>query len=217
MTAPFYRKPSDLPETAPVFPLEGAMLFPRSNLPLNIFEPRYLNMVDDAMRGDRIIGMVQPRAGAAPGETPELAEVGCVGRIVSYTETDDGRYLINLKGACRFRIVAETEEARPYRRAVLDYAPFAQDLKPPSDEIGEMRGDLLGALRQFLARNGMKADWTAVEDAPMETLVNALSAGCPFSSIEKQLLLESPTLRDRAQALAALLRIHDPDQSGTLQ
>ena len=206
-----FRKTVDLPDTAPLFPLEGAMLFPRAHLPLNIFEPRYLNMVDDAMRGERMIAMVQPAHGEKDQPVPPLCKVGCVGRITSYAETDDGRFLITLKGICRFAVLRELDQTKPYRHARLDYKPFAIDLEPP---VTEMETDvydrtlLVEALKEYLVKNGMSTDWKTVEDAPLETLANALCAGCPFSPIEKQMLLECSTLKDRCETLAKLLRVN---------
>ena len=219
MNAPVYRKATDLPETITLFPLSGALLFPRANLPLNIFEPRYLNMIDDAMRGDRLIGMIQPVSARIQNECPALSRVGCAGRIVSYSETDDGRYLISLKGLCRFRLVEETNGGKPYRRAKVDFSSFERDLStaPPQMDEDAVREQLLVALRGYLGRNGLNTDWSAVHGAPVETLVHALAAGCPFAPAEKQLLLEAGTLEDRCDALAALLRVNASQSGGTMQ
>ena len=219
MTAPFYRKTSDLPETISLFPLTGAILFPHANLPLNIFEPRYLNMIDDAMRGDRLIGMIQPLQSEADAAQPALSKTGCVGRIVSYSETDDGRYLIALKGVCRFELIGELDQTTPYRRANVDYDPYKHDLDPPSDQADEsdLRENLLIALRDYLGRNDLKTDWSAVENAPLETLIHALASGSPFSPVEKQLLLEAGDLKDRCAALIALLQVNASQSGGTMQ
>ncbi len=200
-----YRKVSDLPATLPVFPLPGAVLFPRWQLPLNIFEPRYLNMIDDAISGARLIGMVQATGG--PREKPDLARVGCAGRITAYSETDDGRYLITLTGIARFGIAKELEAATPYRQVKADWAPFAGDLVAVGPAAQASRDSLVAAFRAYVAANQMQADWSAVEDAPLETLVHALASGCPFSVAEKQALLEAPDLAARADALIALLMI----------
>lgn len=218
MTAPVYRKPTDLPDIIPVFPLPGVLLFARANLPLNIFEPRYLNMIDDAMRGDRLIGMIQPQPGAGSETTPALSRVGGVGRIISYSETDDGRYLISLRGLCRFDMVEECEPDRPYRRSKVSYDRFAHDLAAPDiEDEDHIRTELLMALRTFLNRNGLKADWSTVTDAPLETLLYTLSSGCPFSPSEKQLLLETPTLTQQCQTLITLLQVSEADAGGTMQ
>ncbi len=200
-----YRKTADLPDTVPVFPLPGAVLFPRWELPLNIFEPRYLNMIDDAMRGDRLIGMIQSVGG--PRERPDIARVGCAGRLTRYSETEDGRYLITLSGICRFAVREEITVTTPYRQVAADWAPFGADLFAPPETGLPARDDLVQALRHYVEAHSLQADWSAVEGAPMETLVHVLAAGCPFSPAEKQALLEALTLADRARALIALLEI----------
>ena len=210
-----YRKLSDLPETLPVFPLGAALLFPRWNLPLNIFEPRYLNMVDDAMATHRLIGMIQPAGG--PSDKPNLAKVGCAGRITSYTETADGRYLITLTGIARYGVTEEISMEKPYRRVTPDWSPYLQDLAEPDMRDLPNRDVVLTALRKYVEANQMKADWEAVEDAQIETLVNALCAGCPFEPREKQALVEAPTLKARADTLIKLLNMDVPGAGGTMQ
>ncbi|MEL6752954.1 MAG: LON peptidase substrate-binding domain-containing protein [Pseudomonadota bacterium] len=212
MTMQAYRRVSDLPDQLAVFPLPGALLFPRWTLSLNIFEPRYLNMIDDTMSGSRILGMVQTTGGSKA--LPELAHVGCAGRITSYSETDDGRYLIVLTGICRFNVNEVANADTPYRKARPDWSPFEADLATPDIADLPSRERLIKALRDYVARNEMQADWSAVEDAPIETLVNALCAGCPFETVEKQALLESPTLRERADTLIALLEMDVPGGAG---
>jgi hypothetical protein len=198
-----YRKTADLPDTLPVFPLPGALLFPRWELPLNIFEPRYLNMLDDAIRGHRLIGMVQSMGGTR--ERPDIAGVGCAGRITSYAETDDGRYLVTLTGICRFAVKQELALTTPYRQVTAGWEAFAADLYPASEDGVPDRSELIRSLRTYVAAHGLQADWSAVEDAPMETLVHALAAGCPFPAPEKQALLEAGSLADRARTLMALM------------
>lgn len=216
MTRLGYRKITDLPDKLPVFPLAGALLFPRWSLPLNIFEPRYLNMLDDAMSGSRLIGMIQPVG--TDKQHPSLAGVGCAGRITSYSETEDGRYLINLTGVCRFGIATELEVNTPYRQVAPDWKSFATDLTPTDLTHLPDRSRLGDALRSYVATNEMEVDWDAVETAPLETLVNALAAGCPFSPMEKQALLEAETVAERCEALIALLDMDVPgDDSSTLQ
>lgn len=213
-----YRKPTDLPVAIPVFPLGGAILFPGAVLPLNVFEPRYLAMVDAALAGHRLIGMIQP-AGMTQETTeaadkPILARVGCCGRITGFQETEDGRYLIALTGVTRFRIVEEVDQRTPYRVVRPDWRAFAEDLSTPARISDDVRANLVGALKAYLVRNGLNADWSAVEDAPIDMLVNSLSAGCPFSNPEKQALLESRTLQDRCTALITLLTMERPGQGG---
>jgi uncharacterized protein len=203
-----YRKPSDLPTTIPVFPLTGALLFPRGQLPLNIFEPRYLNMIDDALASNRLIGMIQPDGSGDP-EKPGLSRVGCVGKMTSFAETDDGRYLITLTGICRFVVAREYQVKTPYRQVTPDWTPFADDLKVPRAMEGFDRSRLLDALRTYLDRNNLNADWSSIDEAPAEPLVNALSSLCPFVPIEKQALLEADTIQARRDVLIALM---DMDQ-----
>ena len=200
-----YVRASDLPQVIPVFPLAGAIVLPRGQLPLNIFEPRYLNMVDDAMAGDRIIGMIQPAGG--PASLPSLSPVGCAGRITSFAETSDGRYLITLTGICRFRVSTELPSQSPYRQVRAQFAPFERDLTAMTDEAAFDRHQFLDALRLYLDHRGLEVDWDTAEGAPMEALVNSLAMALPFEAAEKQALLEAAALDDRARALTALLRI----------
>lgn len=214
-----YRKPADLPVAIPVFPLGGALLFPKAVLPLNIFEPRYLSMVDAALVGHRIIGMIQPAGIVTPvahGQTdnPDLSEVGCAGRITGFQETDDGRYLIALTGITRFRVKEEIRQNTAYRIVRADWDAFADDLTHDKALDDTVRNKLVSALHSYLERSGMKADWGAVEEAPVDTLVNSLSAGCPFSNPEKQALLEARTLEERCSALITLLMMERPGQGG---
>ena len=202
-----YRHASDLPQLIPIFPLDGALLLPRGQLPLNIFEPRYLNMIDDAMAGERIIGMIQTRAGGDKAN-PALAAVGCAGRITSYAETSDGRYLLTLTGVCRFRRAAEPNAQTPYRQVRADYAAFETDLDQ-EDEAGleAGRGELLAGLKAYLEGRGLEIDWSQAREAPMEALINSLSMALPFEPAEKQALLEALRVEDRRGALVALLQM----------
>jgi|SRR5579875_277504 Lon protease-like protein len=204
-----YRAASDLPEVIPVFPLPGALLLPRGQIPLNIFEARYLAMVDDALRaGHRLIGMIQPDVarGGSP-DKPALYKVGCVGRITQLAETGDGRYLIELTGIARFRVVEELAVATPYRQCRVTYAPFADDFIARKGENEVNRDALLAALRDFLKANNLNADWEGIDKAPNEALVNALSMMSPYGTAEKQALLEAPDLKTRAEVLIAITEI----------
>jgi Lon protease-like protein len=204
-----YRGPADLPETIPVFPLPGALLLPRGQMPLNIFEPRYLAMVDDAFRdGHRLIGMIQPDPTQAPdADKPKLFRVGCVGRITQLAESGDGRYLIELTGVARFQVVEEPDTATLYRQCRVTYAPFADDFVPRKGESAVDRGAVLAALSNFLKANNLQADWDGIEKAPNEALVNALSMMSPYGTAEKQALLEAPDLKSRAEILVAITEI----------
>ncbi|MBO9558288.1 MAG: LON peptidase substrate-binding domain-containing protein [Caulobacter sp.] len=203
-----YRRADDLPLVIPVFPLDGALLLPGGQLPLNIFEPRYLNMFDDAMSGERIIGMVQTRPGGE-AERPNLAPVGCAGRVTSFAETSDGRYLVTLTGVCRFRVGEELPARSPYRQVRADFAAFEADLRETSPQtVGA--GDaspLLEALRRYLDHRGLAIDWSSAEAAPSDALINSLAMALPFEPVEKQALLEAPTLAERRETLVALLEI----------
>jgi Lon protease-like protein len=203
-----YRGPEDLPDTIPVFPLAGALLLPRAQLPLNIFEPRYLAMVDDAMKGDRIIGMVQPDPGRGGSPlVPALYATGCAGRITQYAESGDGRYLVTLTGVARFRIVEETTALTPYRRCRVDFSPFREDFIPRFGEEAVNREELLKTLANYLAANKLQADWKDIGRAPTEALVNGLSMMSPYGVREKQALLEAPDLKRRAEMLIAITQM----------
>jgi Lon protease-like protein len=204
-----YRRPDDLPDVIPVFPLAGALLLPRGQMPLNIFEPRYLAMVDDALsNGRRLIGMIQPdTAHRGSEEKPSLYRIGCVGRITQLGETGDGRYLMELTGIARFRIVEELSVATPYRQCRVAYAPFADDFIARKGEDAVDRAALLAALAAFLKANDLKADWDGIENAPNEALVNALAMMSPYGAAEKQALLEAPDLKTRAEILVAVTEI----------
>lgn len=205
-----YAHIEDLPAVLPVFPLTGALLLPRGLLPLNVFEPRYLTMIDAAMAGNRIIGMVQPKVHEDKEMRPPLSSIGCAGRITSYQETDDGRYVIALTGICRFRIAEERDVATPFRQVTADYAPFAADLAG-SDYEEFSRERLMSALKSWLTQRELKVDWQSVMSAPAESLINALAMMCPFEPAEKQALLEAPDLAERGDTLVALLEMtRDP-------
>ena len=204
-----YRGPEDLPEVIPIFPLPGALLLPRGQLPLNIFEPRYLAMVDDSLRdGHRLIGMIQPDVAHPEDDpAPHLYKIGCVGRITQIAETGDGRYVLQLTGVTRFLVEEELKTATDYRRCRVAYARFADDFVPRSGEADVDRDGLLKALGAFLKANDLKADWDGIERAPNEALVNALAMMSPYGPAEKQALLEAPDLKTRAQVLVALTEI----------
>lgn len=200
---------ADLPATIPVFPLEGVLLLPRTQLPLNIFEPRYLQMVDDVLRGSRIIGMIQPDEESEGSDpvNPNLMKVGCAGRLTSYTETGDGRLHITLTGIARFRITQELETMTPYRQCAVEYEEFADDLKPEHEAEKVSRDRLLEVLKEYLDASGLQADWRAIKLSTNEALVNSLSIISPYGPREKQALLEARTLEDRNQMLIALTEV----------
>ncbi len=210
----------DLPDRFAVFPLSGAMLLPGGKMPLNIFEPRYLAMVEDALGAGRMFAMIQPdpdkpRMPKGPG----LYRVGCLGRLTSFSETEDGRYLITLTGLIRFDVIEEIEMQRGYRQVRADFSRFAADLDDTPAKAGFDRDMLLAALRQYFDHRGFEANWDAVGEMDDQHLVTSLSMVCPFDPIEKQALLEAHGLADRAQTLLTLLSIdtheppHDPDKA----
>ena len=204
-----YRGPADLPEIIPVFPLPGALLLPRGQMPLNIFEPRYLEMVDDALRdGHRLIGMIQPDPShSGTADRPNLYKVGCVGRITQLAETGDARYLLQLTGVARFRIVEELKVATAYRQCRVDFTAFPDDFIARRGEELVDRKAVLDALTAFLKANNLKADWQGIESAPNEALVNALAMMSPYEPAEKQAMLEAPDLKTRAEILVAVTEI----------
>src|SRR5271156_1243752 len=202
-----YKGPNDLPEVIAVFPLPGALLLPRGQMPLHIFEPRYLGMIDDGLRaGPRLIGLIQPDA-AHPGadeDRPHLFRVGCAGRITQFAESGDGRYLIQLTGIARFRVEEELAVDTPYRQCRVTYQPFVDDFTARKGEDEVDRKSLLRALTAFLNANNLKADWEGIENAPNEALVNALAMMSPYGPPEKQAMLEAPDLKTRAEILVAV-------------
>jgi hypothetical protein len=201
-----YTSLDELPATLAVFPLSGTVLLPRGQLPLNVFEPRYLAMVDATLSGSRFIGMIQPVQHEDTTLAPALTKVGCAGRITGYVETDDGRYLVTLTGVCRFRVAEEMLAGTPFRQVRPDYSSFLGDLA--GDSAGDFpRERLLGALKEYLVRRDLKADWRSVMSAPPETLVNALAMLCPFEPAEKQALIEARSWPERVDTLVALLEM----------
>jgi len=202
------RSIEELPVSIPIFPLAGVLLLPRARLPLQMFEPRYVAMTEDAVAGDQVIGMIQPRRQEqqSPDDTPEVFETGCLGRIVEHTTTTDGRHLVTLAGVCRFAVSEELTSERGYRRVVPDYRPFADDLidaEPGSFD----RRRFLAALRSYMDANGIDADWEAIDETSDEQLITALAMLCPFAPSEKQALLESADLAERAQTMTALFEM----------
>lgn len=204
-----YRRAEDLPGTVPVFPLCGALLLPGGQMPLNIFEPRYLAMFDDVLAEGRIVGIIQPKFDQGVRDeraaAPELCSVGCLGRVTSFSESGDGRYVTSLTGICRFRVAEELRTRKAYR--ICRISPFLNDLSP--DEGGERvdRQGLLASFKAYLDANQLEADWTSVGRASDATLVNCMAMMSPFGPAEKQALLEAPDLKARAETLIAITEI----------
>ena len=200
----------DLPRVVPIFPLPGVLLLPGGCLPLNIFEPRYLAMVRDALSGERTIGMIQPCAEAPDVGAARVYETGCAGRITAFSETDDGRYLITLTGAIRFDVERELPPIEGYRRVVADYGRFRSDLEEEASEIDRER--FLETLGCYFEANGIEGDWKAIEEAGDAALVTSMAMICPFAAPEKQALLEAMSLPERARTMTAIMEmaVHEP-------
>lgn len=193
-------KQSDLPDVIPIFPLPGALLLPRARLPLHLFEPRYLAMLDDVLKSDtRLIGMVQPN-----GEN-RLHTIGCAGRVTAMSETEDGRYMITLAGVSRFRVREEVEGFTPYRRCQVDWSGFDADLGPEEQDPEMDRERLMTLLEKFFEDRGLSTDWDSMSGADPELLINSLSMMCPFEPEERQALLEAPSLSTRRETLVTLI------------
>ncbi len=197
-------RPADLPEVIAVFPLPGALLLPRARLPLHIFEPRYLAMVEDCLKSPtRLIGMVQPRE--TPSGEPRLQAIGCAGRLTSFSEAEDGRYMITLSGISRFRIRDEVQGFTPYRRCAVDWAAFARDMGVAEADPDFDRESFLAVLARYFAARNLSTDWEGLRSAEPELLINALSQLSPFSPEDKQALLEAPDLVTRRETLVTLI------------
>ena len=195
----------DLPETIAVFPLPGALLLPRARLPLHLFEPRYLAMLDDILKTpDRLIGMLQPYDGP-DGSGRQLHSIGCAGRLTAFSETEDGRYMVTLSGVSRFRVVHEVEGFTPYRRCKVDWKGFDRDLGAPEKDNMFDRSSFMSALNRFFEDKGLSTDWDSLGEADDELLINSLSMLCPFEPEDKQALLEAPSLSTRRETLTTLI------------
>jgi len=213
---PFDPAFEDLPSVLPIFPLSGVLLLPGGRLPLNIFEPRYLAMTQDAIAGHRLIGMVQPAEEPGDGQdSPPVHKggapvygIGCAGRITAFSETDDGRVLLTLSGLARFRILEELDPKDGYRRVTVDWSGWREDLQPEALTTGHIdRERLLQALRGYFASTGLSGDWDAIQETPDERLVTSLAMICPFEPSEKQALLEAPDLAERARTMTAIMEM----------
>jgi uncharacterized protein len=202
-------KVADLPDLIPIFPLPGALMLPRTRLPLHIFEPRYLAMIEDCLKtSHRLIGMIQPRETPASGSRPaekRLQAIGCAGRVTGFSETEDGRYMITLSGASRFRVKEEVQGFTPYRRCQVDWTTFTRDLGPGEDDKGFRRGEFMALLGRYFVKMELSTDWDGLKEAEPELLINSLSMLCPFSPEDKQALLEAPTLDTRRETLVTLI------------
>ena len=211
-------KAKDLPDTIPLFPLPGALLLPRARLPLHIFEPRYLAMLDDCLKTpSRLIGMIQPRE--TPDGEQRLSAIGCAGRITNFSETEDGRYMITLTGVSRFRLREEVQGFAPYRRAQVEWPPFTRDLGAEENDPGFDRDSFLALLARFFAARDLGTDWSGIKGADPELLINSLSMLLPFTPEDKQALLEAPSLETRRETLVTLMEfsLHSGNGGEVLQ
>jgi Lon protease-like protein len=213
--AGFRTRFEDLPAEFAVFPLPGALLLPRGRLPLNIFEPRYVAMIEDSLANKRMFAMIQPdEALPETANGPALYRVGCLGRLSSFSETDDGRLLITLSGLARFSIASEIDMRRGYRRVIGDFSRYRADMNQPNDTVIDRDG-MLDALRGYFAQRGVEPNWDAINRLEDDTLVVTLAMVCPFEPIEKQALLEAPDEAERADTLLALLRMGAAEPGGS--
>ena len=201
-----YNSSSELPNKLAIFPLTGAVLFPQTQLPLNIFEPRYLQMIDEVLSSpDRIMGMIQPNLSTNDTNSKNLKKVGCAGRISSFSETGDGRYLVTLTGLIRFEVNNELDTTTQYRQVIADYDNYKEDLKPANLENID-RKSLLVLIKKYLEQRNLLIDWEIIEQSPTEQLINYSGVLVPFEPEEKQLLLETKNLYDRCKTLESLFQ-----------
>ena len=199
-----------LPKEIPIFPLSNFIIFPKTSVPLNIFEPRYINMIDDAMKGNRMIGMIQPRS--FNQKTPDLYKIGCVGKITSFNETEDGRYLIVLAGVSRFKITEELKTQKLYRLCKVDFKDFSYDLEEKDEEIKFSDLEFIFKnLKSLFIKQGYIIDWKELEKKSLNQTINALAMASPFSLEEKQILLETNDLSERKQKLEQILSTYNFD------
>ena len=210
----------DLPKKIPVFPLSNFIIFPKTTVPLNIFEPRYIDMVNDSMKSDKIIGMIQPKSSNNMDNIPNLHDVGCLGKITSFKETEDGRYLIELKGLVRFQSIKEINTDKKYRILEVDFSKFSHDLKDDKEKIKFSDLELIFKdLKSLFEKRGFIINWKALEQQSLDETINALAMASPFSLEEKQILLEAQNLDIRKNKIAEILNTytHDVFENTTIQ
>ena len=213
-------KKEELPKTIPVFPLSNFIIFPKTTVPLNIFEPRYIDMVNDSMKSNKLIGMIQPKTSYNNKNEPELHDVGCLGKITSFRETEDGRFLIELKGKIRFKIINEVNTDKKYRSVEVDYKGFANDLGDEKEKLNFSDLELIFKdLKSLFEKRGFIINWKALEKQSLDETINALAMASPFSLEEKQILLEAKSLDIRKNKIAEILKtyIFDNYENTTLQ
>ena len=210
----------NLPSKLPIFPLSNFIIFPKTTVPLNIFEPRYIDMVDDSMKSDKLIGMIQPKNSNIKYEVPKLYQVGCVGKITSFRETEDGRYLIELKGVSRFKSIKELETLTKYRILQVNYEDYIEDLENKKEDLKFSDLELIFKdLKSLFEKKGFIINWKALEKQSLDETINALAMASPFSLEEKQVLLEAQNLDIRKNKIAEILKTytHDIYENNTIQ
>ena len=213
-------KINDFPKEIPVFPLSNFIIFPRTSVPLNIFEPRYIDMINDSMKSNKMIGIIQPKISDDKNIVPNLYDIGCLGKITSFHETEDGRYLIELKGLIRFEKIKEINTINKYRILKVDFEKFSEDLKIDDQKLKFSDLELIFKdLKSLFERKGFIINWKALEKQSLDEVINALSMASPFSLEEKQILLESKNLESRKQYITEILKTytHDIYDNNTLQ
>ena len=206
-------KKEELPNIIPVFPLSNFIIFPKTTVPLNIFEPRYIEMINDSMKSNKFIGMIQPKNFKEPKSAPTLHEIGCLGKITSFKETDDGRYMIDLKGIIRFKIVKEVKPGKPYRECEVDYDIYVNDLNEKKENLKFTDLELIFKdLKLLFEKRGFIINWKALEKQSLDETINALAMASPFSLEEKQILLETVSLDLRKSKIAEILSTYTYDE-----
>ena len=211
---------TDLPKIIPIFPLSNFIMFPKTSVPLNIFEPRYIDMINDSMKSNKLIGMIQPKYSAGREMPPELYEVGCLGKITSFKETEDGRYLIELKGLIRFKVIKEIRSKKKYRECEIDFMKFGKDIDETSGELNFQDLELIFRdLKSLFEKKGFIINWKALEKQSLNETINALAMASPFSLEEKQILLEAQNLNLRKDKISQILKTYTYDNfnNNTLQ
>ena len=199
----------DLPKLLPIFPLSNFIIFPKTTVPLNIFEPRYIDMIDDSMKSNKLIGMIQPRNSDNQYQVPKLHQVGCVGKITHFSELENQKYLIELTGVCRFQLLSNKLTSKNYRIANIDFKEFSFDLEYYKIELNSsLKNSFLSSLKNYFTSQKIEADWKIIEKAPINVLVNSLAQSCPFNKEEKQMLLESKDLDDLTNIMITLFKIY---------
>ena len=205
-------KKEDLPKQIPVFPLSNFIIFPKATVPLNIFEPRYIDMINDSMKSNKTIGMIQPKNSLNNSNVPELHEIGCLGKITSFRETEDGRYVIELKGVIRFKNIKEFNTEKKYRILDVNYEDFFQDLKTEKEDLKFSDLELIFKdLKSLFEKRGFIINWKALEKQSLDETINALAMASPFSLEEKQVLLEAKNLDTRKNKIAEILSTYTYD------